>query len=490
MRRCLHCNEQGHIKRLCPQLLNPSNTNSNNSKYSNSGGGGAPCQICASRQHRSQQCPTGLCFNCFRVGHRMDECVKERRGTSINSSCRICNLRGSHPDHSCPDHWRRYKWSLTAAQQAPNQKSKQNNQDDIDDDVFCYMCGGGGHVGDECREQHQRQRPQNWRSVSGSLSCHATDHLLRRRGYDGLLFWSRSANKRASPSKKSYTSKPAEPSYYPKSNDNNNSKNKNEKSSFSPNSIKQHREDKQGMRELEDEDVGRKRVKLDDFTGDDERPSNYDGFSSDIYGDIDFTAPIGDKSSVGTLQTKQHQPSYHQQDSNDNSSQFQYPPPVQQQQQQSPNYHHQQPQAMMMMYPPPSYAQPPPMSMYNSGLSIPPPPHNPHQTSYHEMGQPPAMLPHPQISFAQSNSPPQFGYHQPHHLQHQSSSGNGNGGGGYYQSSNYTPSYQPQMQRQYDHGPSDNDGRTSPHMAYGYVPKGRGQRGGRGGNRGNRGSRR
>ncbi|KAJ3212774.1 hypothetical protein HDU82_006406 [Entophlyctis luteolus] len=95
-RKCSFCRKPGHSYRQCKEKE-------------------TECLLC-NQDHDPTRCPlSDVCFACFRMGHRKDE---------------------------CPNHWRKYTVAAPKKDAAVPELR-----------MFCYACASPLHFGDDCREQ-------------------------------------------------------------------------------------------------------------------------------------------------------------------------------------------------------------------------------------------------------------------------------------------------------------------------------------------------
>jgi hypothetical protein len=133
------------------------------------------CYLCGSIDHNPIDCLGGICFNCFRPGHKLNQCPRSKRYRS--DSCSSCHLIG-HREETCPDQWRIYVWADENMDKKELAKGFEN--------VYCYNCAAYGHLGDEC----SREKPAYVSKTmpNNTFSAFVSEDYLYNKGYDGCKF--------------------------------------------------------------------------------------------------------------------------------------------------------------------------------------------------------------------------------------------------------------------------------------------------------------
>ncbi|KAI0306899.1 hypothetical protein B0F90DRAFT_1807637 [Multifurca ochricompacta] len=125
-----------------------------------------PIQICltcgARDEHSTRSCPISkTCFNCGMKGHINKSCPN-RHSRGMMSHYDDCDRCGSdkHNTNECPTIWRLYEYVTDREREVILQHRESNQslalgkggEGYIARDEWCYNCGNGGHLGDDCNE--------------------------------------------------------------------------------------------------------------------------------------------------------------------------------------------------------------------------------------------------------------------------------------------------------------------------------------------------
>ncbi|KAH6914929.1 hypothetical protein BKA70DRAFT_559493 [Coprinopsis sp. MPI-PUGE-AT-0042] len=149
---CKNCGGEGHKGYECTVLI---------------------CLTCGARDdHSTRSCPISKeCFNCGMKGHISANCPN-RGGYGIRTSSRFIDCErcssAMHKTNECPTWWRMYLYLSDDAQAKvlSYRKDRQGTrlgeggEGYIADDQWCYMCGNLGHLGDDCEDYQQPDRPR------------------------------------------------------------------------------------------------------------------------------------------------------------------------------------------------------------------------------------------------------------------------------------------------------------------------------------------
>lgn len=122
------------------------------------------CLTCGVRnEHPTRSCPiTKVCFGCQMRGHVIQNCPHGGRGAGSQNrgNCTRC-WDDDHGSAECPTLWRMYAYVLPEEKDTVLQvrESKmelefgEGGEGYIATDVWCYNCGGSGHLGDDCEDE-------------------------------------------------------------------------------------------------------------------------------------------------------------------------------------------------------------------------------------------------------------------------------------------------------------------------------------------------
>ena len=118
--RCLVCSANGHMAAYCPKLT---------------------CPDCGSyNDHCLQLCPkTRRCRKCLERGHDQSQCKVKLKALTHEVICDLCSQVG-HMNEDCEMIWR-----TSGPPTYPHQFRLDGRKN-----IFCYECGGNGHLGNNC----------------------------------------------------------------------------------------------------------------------------------------------------------------------------------------------------------------------------------------------------------------------------------------------------------------------------------------------------
>ncbi|GAV53097.1 hypothetical protein ZYGR_0AI03790 [Zygosaccharomyces rouxii] len=124
--KCNNCSQRGHLKRNCPHVI---------------------CTYCgAMDDHYSQHCLKAIkCSNCSESGHYRSQCPNKWKRVF----CTLCNSK-RHSRDRCPSVWRVYILKDERSKRALPMHA-----------LYCYNCGGKGHLGDECDSRRSSRVPND-----------------------------------------------------------------------------------------------------------------------------------------------------------------------------------------------------------------------------------------------------------------------------------------------------------------------------------------
>ncbi|KAI8926424.1 hypothetical protein BC831DRAFT_456649, partial [Entophlyctis helioformis] len=94
------------------------------------------CHLCR-QDHDPLRCPLAeICYACFNRGHQRTNCPDR----SVRKYCVHCDSQG-HSTMECGRVWRQYRLSRSSRTSSSGRHAM---------DVYCYLCAGKDHFGDNC----------------------------------------------------------------------------------------------------------------------------------------------------------------------------------------------------------------------------------------------------------------------------------------------------------------------------------------------------